>query len=46
MNVNDLEVMMVVFEGVGYDEMKEVNDVDVILINMCVIWDKVEVKIW
>jgi len=46
MNVNDSEVMMAVLEGAGYDETKEVNDADVILINTCAIRDKAEAKIW
>ena len=46
MNVNDSEVMMSVLESAGYDETKEVNEADVILVNTCAIRDKAEAKIW
>ena len=46
MNVNDSEVMMRVLADEGYDETKDANEAQVILINTCAIRDKAEAKIW
>lgn len=46
MNVNDVEVVWSILQGVGYERTENVNDADVILAMTCSIREKAELKIW
>lgn len=46
MNEYDMEVMVGIFMVFGYEVINLVDDVNVILLNICVIWENVENKVF
>lgn len=46
MNVYDIEVMVGILNVLGYSVILDINEVDVILINICVIRENVENKVF